>query len=257
MSEGPIEKTTFLTADGETRWSNATQEWLYDVARGSVTGASTLSKFGYNASVGATLVDIWENQTLYSYPAAAITLNISSTDGKDRDSSSGAKTVQVYGLDGNYDEVNETVSLSGTTAVSTVASFIRVFRAIVRTAGADGANQGTISIKDSSSSAVLAIITTPHNQTLMTHWTVPAGKTFYMTEIYTSDVGNQSVEIDVCVRPFNEVFQVKRVLAVKQTTVPLPICPPLKITEKSDIVIRGKAAAGAGIVAAGYSGWYE
>ena len=47
------------------------------VARGQITGHSTVNIYGYQSSVGTSFIPIWENATAYTYPVAAITMYIS------------------------------------------------------------------------------------------------------------------------------------------------------------------------------------
>ena len=50
--------------------------YLYDIAKGNVTGHSVWSKIGFNPEIGITEEDIWSAGGLYSFPTTAIQMEI-------------------------------------------------------------------------------------------------------------------------------------------------------------------------------------
>ena len=220
------------------------------VARGQIPGHKQLFKFGNNPSVGDTLETIWAEGGLYSYLTAATVLKVSSSSTDDTSAGTGARTVQLYGLDGDYNEINELVTLNGQTAVNTTQSFLRINRMVVRSAGSGGVNAGVIyagtgTVTTGVPANVYASVNgiTGSNQSLMAIWTVPAGYTAYLLQYDVSN-GTTSNTPAVCklilaVRPYGEVFQSKD---VKSLTTGMHVeetfSLPQKITEKSDIEVR-------------------
>lgn len=220
------------------------------VARGQISGHYGLFKFGNNSSVGDTLETIWAEGGLYSYLTAATVLKVSSASTDDTSAGTGARTVQLYGLDGDYNEINELITLNGQTAVNTTQSFLRINRMVVRSAGSGGANAGVIyagtgTVTTGVPANVYASINgvSGSNQSLMALWTVPAGYTAYMLQ-YDISNGTTSNTPAVCklilaVRPYGEVFQSKD---VKSLTTGMHVeetfALPQKFTEKSDIEVR-------------------
>ncbi len=82
------------------------------------------------------------------------------------------------GLDTNYDEVTQTVSMNGQTGVTIPTSLLRVYRAWVATAGSGTTNAGDIwigtgTITDGVPANKYAGIVTGAGQTLMAIYTVP------------------------------------------------------------------------------------
>ena len=77
---------------------------------------------------------------------SAITLGIASTNVNDTSAGTGAQAVLITGLDSNYDEITEIISLSGQTEVNSTAQFLRVQSALVVASGSTGWNEGTIYI---------------------------------------------------------------------------------------------------------------
>lgn len=220
------------------------------VARGQIAWHKPLFKFGNNATVGDSLETIWAEGGLYSYLTSATVLKVSSSSTDDTSAGTGARTVQLYGLDGDYNEINELVTLNGQTVVNTTQSFLRINRMIVRSAGSSGANAGVIyagtgTVTTGVPANVYASVNgvTGSNQSLMALWTVPAGYTAYMLQYDVSN-GTTSNTPAVCklilaVRPYGEVFQSKD---VKSLTTGMHVeesfAIPQKITEKSDIEVR-------------------
>jgi len=220
------------------------------VARGQIAWHKPLFKFGNNATVGDSLETIWAEGGLYSYLTSATVLKVSSSSTDDTSAGTGARTVQLYGLDGDYNEINELVTLNGQTVVNTTQSFLRINRMIVRSAGSSGANAGVIyagtgTVTTGVPANVYASVNgvTGSNQSLMALWTVPAGYTAYMLQYDVSN-GTTSNTPALCklilaVRPYGEVFQSKD---VKSLTTGMHVeesfAIPQKITEKSDIEVR-------------------
>ena len=108
------------------------------VARGQIAYHKPLFKFGNNPTVGDSTETIWSQGGLYSYLSAATVLKVSSSSANDTSAGTGARTVQLYGLDADYNEINEAVTLNGQTAVNTTNEFLRINRMIVRSAGTGG-----------------------------------------------------------------------------------------------------------------------
>jgi hypothetical protein len=220
------------------------------VARGQIAYHKPLFKFGNNTTVGDSLETIWAEGGLYSYLNAATVLKVSSSSTDDTSAGTGARTVQLYGLDADYNEINELVTLNGQTVVNTTQSFLRINRIIVRSAGSGGSNAGVIyagtgtvttGVPANVYASVNGVIGA--NQSLMSLWTVPAGYTAYMLQYEVSN-GTTSNTPAVCklilaVRPYGEVFQSKD---VKSLTTGMHIeetfALPIKIEEKSDIEVR-------------------
>ena len=88
--------------------------------------------------MGSSFETIWDGNNTYSYPSSAGTATATSSDTDDN-----TGTVEIQGLDSNYDLATETLTIGGS-AGST--SFIRVFRAVMKTANTGTSNVGTISI---------------------------------------------------------------------------------------------------------------
>jgi len=231
-----------------------TEPFELQVARGQISGHNVQFKFGNNPSVGNTEETIWTQGGIYSYPPSASTMTLSSSSADDSASGTGARTVSVSGLDANYNEISETVTLNGQTPVSTTQSFLRVFRMVVLTAGSSGGNAGIIYTGTGTVTAgvptnIYAIIDgVKDNQTLMMVWTVPAGYTAYLYQAHMS-TGNSSstptvLNARIVARPYGGVFNTKATGAINDGTLAQSYSFPLPFEEKTDIEIRAISSSG-------------
>lgn len=226
------------------------------VARSQISWHYPLHKFGFNPDIDDAVETVWAQGGLYSYLAAATQLSVSSSSTADTSAGTGARTVTLSGLDANYAEISETVTLNGQTAVTTTNSYLRIFRMVVRSAGSGGQNAGVIyagtgTVTVGVPANKYATIAIGDNQTLMALWTVPADHTGYLmqTDVTVATTqNNKYCTVSLVARPFGEVFQVKDrfVKAESQTTLEYPI--PLRFEEKTDIEYRAVGdSAGADI----------
>ena len=159
------------------------------IAAGDVTGYAAIHKFGRNPNVGNAPETIWMHGGKYVYLAvgAASTLYAYSANSEDSASGDGARTVTILGLDNNFNEIEETVTVGG---AATTLEFLRVYRAFVYTAGSSNTNEGDVLISTGAggTGTVLADIGTIGTgttfglgQTQLALYTIPAGKRGYLT----------------------------------------------------------------------------
>ena len=225
------------------------------IAAGLVDGYSAIHKFGRNPNVGNIPETIWMHGGLYSYldvgsDSTVYAYSASSDDGPGND---GARTITVQGLDNDFNPIEETITVNG--AAST-ASFLRVYRAFVATAGVLTANDGNILISTAASGGgtVLADIgvigsgtTTGLGQTQLALYTIPAGKTGYLS---TWNVGvapmNNSVTVTLLARELDggAPFRTKDIIDIVGGYTTQNYSIPLRFPEKTDIEVRGTGDTG-------------
>jgi len=154
----------------------------YATALGQVSGIASTFIHGANPSApNGTQVDIWPNGGTLTWPQAATQMDVVSSsvnDDGNPTTSTGAQTVVIEGLNSSFAEISETVTLNGTTLVTTTASFLRINSMYVATSGTyHGSNAGTITARVTGGGAVQATIAIGLGQSQKSHYTVPAGKT--------------------------------------------------------------------------------
>ena len=165
---------------------------LYDhtdlaIARGHTQGYRALYKFGYNPDVGGTEETVWAEGGNYVWPDNAVTVFASSSSANDTGGGTGANTITIQGLDEDYNEIEESITLNGQTQVATQLSYLRIYRAFVTLAGSSGTSGGTIYLGSSGASGGVPNTVYANlglgNQTQIAAYTVPAGYTLYLDDI--------------------------------------------------------------------------
>ncbi len=159
-------------------YSSATRQGSFEpfdlqVSRGQVDGHEVVNVFGYATAVSTSFVAVWENNAAYVFPTVASTMLVTSSSASDT-----AVTILISGLDANYARVSESVTLNGTTAVTTVNTYLRI-NSVVTTAGNA---VGTMYVKNAGGTTY-AQVTIGNGKTNMSIYTVPAGYTLYGSQI--------------------------------------------------------------------------
>jgi hypothetical protein len=202
------------------------------VSRDQISGHKSLFKFGFNPDIDNTLETVWDAGGLYAYPSSAVKMTATSTDGANDED----VQVTVQGLDADYNELSETITLDGSGVAETNGFFLRVFRAFVE---GSQVPSGTINITNSS--VTYAKIILGNNQTLMALWTVPAGYTAYLLQ---SDVtvattqNNKYATVHFTVRKNGGVFRTQDKFVKAQSSHHQQYHIPLKFEEKTDLEFR-------------------
>lgn len=223
------------------------------VSRGNVFGHSSLNVFAFTTSLGSTAYGpLWEGLTgaggTYVYPSSAVIMVLTSSSVSDT-----AVSITIYGLDGNFLPISETVALNGTANINTVKSYFRINSMTTATGNA----VGTVTAKNGGTT--YAQINAGVGQTQMSIYTIPAGYTFYQT--YLQADTNTSVTSGAYVRlrtyEVNNsmggvIHQQQQSVFVQQLL--LPIQFPLQFIEKTDIQWQFQGAGGAGAAANIYVG---
>jgi hypothetical protein len=225
------------------------------ISAGDLTGYSAINKFGRNPNIGGAPETIWMYGGRYVYLTSPSTVYAHSADTDDSVSGTGARTVTIQGLDGNYESIEETVTVRS--GVATTAQFLRVFRAFVVTSGSTGTNEGNIIISTGAAGTgtVLADIGTIGTgttyglgQTQLALYTIPAGKTGYLTA-WNIGVGsyNDAVTVTLLSREFNSAFRTRDIMDVPGGSHVRNYSVPIKLPEKTDVEIIGIATTGTNI----------
>lgn len=214
-----------------------------DVARGLVAGHRSVVVFGFAPDVDTTETTVWPGVGLLAHPSSAITLKVSSTNANDTASGSGARTVRIDGLDTNFDEISETVSLNGQTAVLTTQLFRRVNYATVLTAGASASAEGDIYIgtgvvTTGVPATVYQIIKQSNNNTVTGHFTIPAGYTGYVMQgLFSAGQpgGSAQVQGRLLVSGTDGIRHIAAVTTVNNGVADYQFEFPIPVPEKCDV----------------------
>jgi len=219
------------------------------VSRNQITFHEALYKFGYNADINGTEETIWSQGGIYTWPTSAAQLYVSSSSTADTDGGTGANSVKIIGLDADYNEVEEDITLTGQTQKITQTSWLRVYRMYVTLAGSGGAAAGTIYLANTGETegvptgTVYASILLGAGQTEMAVYTVPAGYTLYLDDInFTAAISqaNSYCQVRFLQRDFGtNVFREQTRVVLQSNTYIFKFEYPLRIPEKTDLEVRG------------------
>jgi len=209
-----------------------------DVARGAISNSQIVHKFGANFDIDQATdpESVWTGGGLYPWASlsSAQTIYCISTSGSD------TAVLSIEGLDANYNELVESVTLTGTSAVTTTNAFLRVFRMTYE----DGANAGDITARTvSESGAIVAQINTGYAQTLMAVYTIPAGFTGYLVALDATIDGTKNCQVLMYHRLFGKPFRIAHI-AESDGHYRYEFVAPLTVPEKTDIDIRVAEVSG-------------
>lgn len=203
------------------------------ISKGEVNGYSARNIFGYNPLIGTTYMPAWENATAYTYPTAALTMTVTSNVADN------GVVILIAGLDANYNQISETVTLAGT--ATTVNQYFRINDVI--TISGNALNDITIS----NGGITYAKVRGGDGKNQASIYTVPAGYSFYLMRIdafcATAAQNNRQiffrnlvclpngVKLRVAETSFLEIMHIQRQM-------------PFRYDEKTDIQFQLKGSSG-------------
>jgi len=234
-----------------------------DIPAGSITGVSSVNKFGNNPALATSATEtVWDGSNVYTFPATALITSISQT--ADQAAMRGAN-IELHGLDASWNSIVQTFPLDAsdtTTPVvftattdavlaTTGVAMLRVFRKRVL---ADVVSASPIRAHNVGETVDYAIIGTGNNQTMMAVYTVPADTTAYMTQYYASlnkDSGGGDPDVLIKLwasdRANSYAAQIKHAIGLDEdggSHFSHPFAPYVKFTEKTDLYITATNLSG-------------
>ena len=206
------------------------------IAKGQFDDITHIHKFGAVPAMSQNQTGtIWDvNDTTYPWSTfdTAGTLSIPAVNASDN-----GKSIVLVGLDNDYLEPTETVTVSSSGATTTTQSFKRIFRAYVTNGSIT--NVGDIVVQKGGTT--VATIKAGKAQTLMAVYTVPAGKTGYILKGVATCQAGADATGDMFVRYFGQdSFRVGHTFEVSGTggEYLYDFGVPVKIPAKSDFDVR-------------------
>lgn len=183
------------TVEGKPRVSDT--PYLYDIAEKAVPGHKAWNKYGFNPNVGTAIETVWDFSTTYTFPVAAIQMEIVSDSANDTALGSGARTVTIDYLDGSLGEHSETLTMAGLVVVPTVATNIyriNSFRCV--SAGSGGRPAGNIILRGIGAGTTYDYMAAGFNRARTLIYTVPANKILFITSVtYSVSEATKGVRI--------------------------------------------------------------
>jgi len=220
---------------------------LFDIALGSYANATVVHKFGanFNIDLATDPETVWTGGGMYPWAAfdTAQTIYCLSTDAGDTD------TLQIEGLDENYNLLTEEIQLTGTVAVTTINTFKRVFTMSYLVSTGD--NAGVLTARTVSGvGTVVAQIDIGRNRTLMAIYTIPAGHTGLLIYGDLTIGAKKNAELGFYIRQFGGTFllnHLAEVTGLYARSFPAPLTLPAK--SDLDTVITSVDANGTTVTA--------
>ena len=228
------------------------------IGQGNAPGKERVAMLGFSTEVGTSCETIWEYSRPYVYIDKGQTLRVVCKSANDDTSGTGARTMKIFGLDSLYAEQNETLTLSGTDTIETANKYVRVFRLRVFTGGSTGLNADSIWVfNDSATDTCLALMLPGENRTQMAVYTVPAGKTFYMSAFHGSQGVVKQTHCAISKRPFGSVFGHVDIAEIYLSPFVYQYVIPKSFAAKTDIEVHASTVGGGGSLAIRLVGWTE
>lgn len=213
------------------------------VSRGQIMGHRSVVVFGYNPDLDQTEETVWPNGGIITHPATATVMKVSSDNVNDTAAGTGARTIVISGLDANYNEISETVTLNGQTPVNTTKLFLRINDMYVATAGSGLTSAGTIYVGDGVvtlgvPATLYDLMYVGYNKRTTGHYTIPAGYTGYMVAGSLSagqPSGSSQVVGRLLTTNSNQIRLTQAVVALNNGFANYDFKMPLVIPEKTDV----------------------
>lgn len=203
------------------------------ISKGESNDYSARNIFGYNALVGTSYIPCWENNTAYTFPTTPLTMTVTNNVADN------GVQILIAGLDGDYNQISEVVTLAGT--ATTTQQFFRINDVI--TVSGNAVNDITVS----NGGVTYAKVRGGEGKNQASIYTVPAGYSLYLMRIdafcATAAQNNRQiyfrnfvclpsgVKLRVAETSFLEIMHIQRQI-------------PFKYTEKSDIEFQLRGSAG-------------
>lgn len=245
-------------------FTHPASEYFSAVGRGHVPGVSANEKFGANAAIGTTYEAVWWGDGTggdYVFPPSEQTMTISSADTDDTIAGSGAQTVTVNYLDGNYIEKDVAVNMNGQTGVQVATDIFRINRAQVLTAGSSDTNEGNIyigtgSITTGKPAVIYASLPFDSGlgfgQTLQAVYTVPANKNSELLEVSGGVNASKGLDILLQTRVVGGAWNTRYFENTLGQAFDHEFMVPIFVPEKSDIRLMAKISQSGGAVSGSY-----
>lgn len=207
-----------------------TESTELNISRGLVKETEVRNIFGYQTTGDTTLRALWEfANTSYVYPPSAIQMTVTAANAGDN-----GKNLLIKGLDANYNEITETVTLVGAGDVVTTSSFFRINDVILLTGTT---NIGLITVQNAGKTIKYAGIRAGDGRNQASVYTVPAGHCFYLYRIdaFSSDstAAKPAVFRNLSINSSGQIYNTARTTFFNNMNILRQL--PFKYSEKTDI----------------------
>ena len=195
--------------------NNPNGDFGLNVQRGLVAGVSAVHTFGRAPIINTAdgFVTVWDGAGIYKglEPTTEDFVTIVSDNVNDSIAGTGARVVVLIGLDVNFIQQTETISMNGLTPVTSTLKYLRMTTSIVTQAGSNGFNEGDIIVAQQTDPTIeFTHIEIGNNRSLNSAYTIPSGKVGYISSGFATLSKKQGsvCEVKVLSRIQGSVFQI-------------------------------------------------
>lgn len=155
-------------------------DWHSSIALNETGGNTPRNIFGYNEAIGDVFVPAWELATAYPWPTAATTMTLR------WNTADAGYTILIKGLDANFDQIQETITLTASPVTkTTVNQYLRIndLVTIATPGGAYGDPDNNINLTNADNTVTYARIAAGTGKNQAAIFTVPKGYQFALLRI--------------------------------------------------------------------------
>lgn len=181
-------------------------DFSHRIVSGQLAGYSVVHKFGTNHAISVSTFTPVTEGGLYRTPqvSGATALRVKAGDVADTAAGNGAREVTLIGLDETGAQISETLATAGALAsASTSATFIRLFRIFVSSSGTYatqtvGSHVADVVVENAAGTedwAQIVVNGLSHGQSQIGAYSVPLGKTAYVTSLVVQVDSTKKVDL--------------------------------------------------------------
>ena len=177
------------------------RSFIDGIMDGLIPGADVIGKFGRGPSVDTGNV-VQDEEGSIAINTVASAIEVISSDAADTAAGAGAKAIEVFGVDGDWNPISDTIVTAGTSAsTATTNTYLYVYRARIADSGAVP-NTGNITIRKSGAGATMAYITAGYGQTLKCMMPVFAGCKLRITNMSLEGIRTNTVTGEIALMEY-------------------------------------------------------
>lgn len=228
------------------------KEFYIEVRRGNIPRHRIVHKFGNNIIVANGVWSLVSPVSIASaMPASGSRVRIKAGgNADDTVDGLGCRSVELIGINENFEEVSEIITTSGTgISASSIHSYWRLHRLKATDVGTyGGANNGVITFENINGDADRLLLRASEGQSQHGMWSTPVGKTAYVLGIYVESDGAKAADFRLLVRknydivttPMHSVRLKIFFDGVMGQTTSRTKTPSIELPEKTDIWISAR-----------------
>jgi len=237
-----------------TPYTTITMDFGWAMADSIFPRYNYVTVIGYNGAIQINADDdISElGANVIPYPTITDTLRLVSGSADDAAAGTGARDVEIYGLDANWNEQSEHFTMAGTDTVQAANFYRRINNMYIYDVGSGGVAAGAIVLTNGAGDTTYAKITAGETQDLTAHFTIPSGKQGFITG-WSAGAGSTkpvrfllNATVDIGDRSRLGLFHSEDIILVQGSNAYIPFPIPIELPDRCDVKITGFGVGGAG-----------